>query len=195
MDVSVPITTIIPSLDGPVLAALATTTSPPGLTEVQPRAGRGSKSGVRTVLLRMLDEGLVLAVPRGYVLNRDHIAAPAIELLASLDGELISRIRNKAERWPIAPQLVGLFGSSVRRCGDADSDIDVLVVMDDPNLDDRIDLLAEQIRRWTGNRAQVIGRTPSEIERLRKANEPIFAEWSDNLIVIAGQRSALRMAA
>lgn len=129
------------------------------------------------------------------MLKRDHRAAPTIELLASLHRELASRIRNAVEGWPIAPQLVGLFGSAARRDGDAESDIDVLVVMDDPNLDDRIDLLAEQTRRWTGNRAHVIGRTPSEIERLRNAKEPIFAEWSDNLIVIAGQRSALRMAA
>ncbi len=96
-DVSVPITTIIPSLDGPVLAALASTTAPFGLTEVQTRAGRGSKSGARTVLLRMLNEGVVRAVPGRYVLDRDHIAAPAIELLASLHGELASRIRNAVE--------------------------------------------------------------------------------------------------
>lgn len=78
-----PITTVVPSLDGPVLVALAATTTPMGLATVHARAGRGSKSGVRAVLLRMVGEGLVLEVPGGYVLNRDHLATPAVELLAT----------------------------------------------------------------------------------------------------------------
>lgn len=191
MDVSMPITTVVPSLDGPVLGALAATTSPLGLAGVHARAGRGSKSGIRSVLLRMVDEGLVLEVPGGYVLNRDHIAAPAVEMLASLHGELTGRIRAAVADWPRSPGLVGVFGSVARRDGDASSDIDVLVVADDPDLDDRVDQLAEQIRRWTGNRAQIIGRTPKEIARLRRAKEPILSEWARDLVVIVGDRSAL----
>lgn len=191
MDVSMPITTVVPSLDGPVLAALAATSGPMGLGTVHERAGRGSKSGVRSVLLRMVDEGLVLEVPGGYVLNRDHLAAPAVELLSSLHGELTNRIRGAVEEWSIAPQVVGLFGSAARRDGDANSDIDVLVVSDDPDLDERVDQLAEQIRRWTGNRAQVIGRSREEITRLQQAREPILAEWTRDLVVIAGERASL----
>lgn len=191
MDVSMPIMTVVPSLDGPVLAALAATTEPMGLGTVHNRAGRGSKSGVRSVLLRMVDDGLVIDVPGGYLLNRDHLAAPAVELLASLHGELTNRIRSVVEEWNIAPTLVGLFGSAARRDGDANSDIDVLVVSDDPDLDERVDALAEQIRRWTGNRAQVIGRSPNEIARLRRAKEPILAEWTRDLVVIAGEPSSL----
>lgn len=191
MDVSMPITTVVPSLDGPVLAALAASNAPLGLAAVHARAGRGSKSGVRTVLLRMVDEGLVLDVPGGYVLNREHLAAPAVQLLASLHGELTDRIRGVVEAWPVSPALVGLFGSAARRDGDANSDIDVLVVSDDPNLGERVDELAEQIRRWTGNRAQVIGRTPREIARLRRAKEPILAEWSRDLAVVSGERTSI----
>jgi predicted nucleotidyltransferase len=139
----------------------------------------------------MVDEGLVLEVPGGYVLNSDHIAAPAVELLASLHGELTDRIRGVVEEWTISPTLVGLFGSAARRDGDANSDIDVLVVSDDPDLDDRVDALAEQIRRWTGNRAQVIGRSPKAIARLQRAKEPILAEWTGDLVVIGGERSSL----
>ena len=190
MDVSMPITAVVPSLDGPVLAALAATATPMGLAAVHARAGQGSKSGVRSVLLRMVDEGIVLEVPGGYVLNRDHIAAPAVEMLATLHGELISRIRAAVEECP-TPELVGMFGSAARRDGDASSDIDVIVVSDDPDLDDRVDELAEGIRRWTGNRAQVIGRTPKEIARLRRAKEPILSEWARDLVVIVGERSSL----
>lgn len=195
MDVSMPITTVVPSLDGPVLAALAATGSPMGLAAVHARARRGSKSGVRSVLLRLVGEGLVLEVPGGYLLNRDHIAASAVELLAGLHGELVNRIRAAVEEWPAAPSLVGMFGSTARRDGDATSDIDVLVVSDDPDLDDRVDELAEQIRRWTGNRAQVIGRTHDEIARLRLAKERILSEWTRDLLVIVGERTALGNAA
>jgi predicted nucleotidyltransferase len=191
MDVSMPITTVVPSLDGPVLAALATTATPMGLATVHARAARGSKSGVRSVLLRMVEEGLVLEVPGGYVLNGDHIAMPAVELLATLHGELTSRIRAAVDDWPTRPELVGMFGSAARRDGDAGSDIDVLVVSDDPDLDDRVDDLAERIRRWTGNRAQVIGQTTKEIARLRRAKEPILSEWARDLVVIVGERTAL----
>lgn len=191
MDVSLPITTVVPSLDGPVLAALAATTTPLGLAAVHTRAGRGSKSGVRSVLQRMVEEGLVLDVPGGYVLNRDHVAAPAVELLASLHGELAARIRQEVEAWPVPPALVGLYGSGARRDGDAHSDIDVLVVSEDPELDERVDALAAQIRRWSGNDAHVIGRTPTEMGRLRRAKEPILAEWTSDLVVIAGSRTAL----
>lgn len=195
MDVSMPVTTVVPSLDGPVLAALASTTAPMGLATVHARAGRGSRSGVRSVLLRMVDEGLVHEVPGGYVLNRDHVAAPVVELLANLHGELASRIRDAVEAWPAPPALVGMFGSAARRDGDADSDIDVLVVADASDLDDRVDELADRIRRWTGNRAHVVGRTTEEIARLRQAHEPILAEWARDLVVIAGGRAVLGKAA
>ncbi len=191
MDVSLPITTVVPSLDGPILAALAATTTPMGLATVHARAGRGSKSGIRTVLLRMVEEGLVLDVPGGYVLNRDHLAAPAIESLASLHGELVDRIRQAVEEWPVPPTLVGLFGSAARRDGDSHSDIDVLVVSEDPELAERVDALAVQIQRWTGNGPHVVGRTPAEVARLRRADEPILAEWTRDLVVLAGTRSAL----
>jgi predicted nucleotidyltransferase len=191
MDVSMPITTVAPSLDGPVLAVLAATTAPMGLAEVHARAGRGSKSGIRSVLLRMVQEGLVHEIPGGYVLNRDHLAAAAVEILATLHGELASRIRRTVEEWATPPQLVGLFGSAARRDGDAGSDIDVLIVADALDLDDHVDELAEQILRWTGNRAHVIGRTPAEIARLHRTQEPILYEWNRDLLVIAGDRTAL----
>lgn len=192
MNVAMPILSVIPSLDGPVLAALSGTNAPLSLAEVHARAGRGSKSGVRQVLLRMVDEGLVLGVPGGFVLNRQHVAAPAVTMLADLHGELTRRIRSAVDHWPGEVALVGLFGSAARRDGDADSDIDVLVVSDAGNLDSLIDELTVLIRAWTGNPAQVIGVSRAELRRLRRAKEPIVAGWQQELIVISGDRRALR---
>jgi predicted nucleotidyltransferase len=195
MDVSMPISSVVPSLDGPVLVALAATTAPASLAEVHRRAGRGSKSGVREVLLRMIEVGLVDDVPGGFVLNREHVAAPAVAMLADLHGELVRRIRSTVDEWGGEVALVGLFGSAARRDGDSSSDIDLLVVSDAEGMDDLIDTLTGQVRSWTGNRAQVIGMPAAELGRLRRAKEPIVARWDAEVVVICGDRRALRSTA
>jgi predicted nucleotidyltransferase len=192
VNVSMPISTVVPSLDGPVLAALASTTAPLSLADVHRLARRGSKSGVRQVLVRMTAEGLVHDVAGGYVLNRDHVAAPAVELLANLHGELVARLRAALEAWSGEVILAGLFGSAARRDGDASSDIDVLVVSDDSDLELLTDELASQVRVWTGNAAQVVGLTSTDLRRLRRAKEPIVAGWERDLLVLCGDRSVLR---
>lgn len=195
MDVSMPISSVVPSLDGPVLVALAATTAPASLAEVHRRAGRGSKSGVREVLLRMIEVGLVDDVPGGFVLNREHVAAPAVAMLADLHGELIRRIRSTVDGWGGEVSLVGLFGSAARRDGDSSSDIDLLVVSDAECLDDLVETLTGLVRSWTGNRAQVIGMPSAELRRLRRAKEPIVARWDAEVVVICGDRRALRSVA
>jgi predicted nucleotidyltransferase len=190
VDVSVPARALVPTLDGPVAVALAATTAPLSLAEVHRRAGEGSKSGVRRVLLRLVGEGLVREVPGGYVLNREHLAAPAVELLANLHGELMTRIRGEVGTWSPPPRLVGLFGSAARRDGDAASDIDVLVVSDAPD-DEALDRLRDRIGMWTGNTAQIVTLTAGDVRRLRRAREPIVGVWDRELVVIAGDRRAL----
>lgn len=188
---AIPIRSVVPSLDGPVLAVLAATTGPLSLADVHRRAG-GSKSGVRQVLRRLVGEGVVHDIPGGYILNRDHLAAPAVELLANLHGELIARIRVEADRWTGSVDLAGLFGSAARRDGDSTSDIDVLVVSDASDLDDFVDQLGERIRLWTGNPAQILALSRAAVGRLRRAKEPIIATWERELLVICGDRLVLR---
>jgi len=191
VDVALPLRSVVPTLDGPVVAVLAATTAPLSLAEVHRRAGGGSKSGIRRVLLRLVAEGVVHEVPGGYLLNREHLAAPAVELLANLHGEFLARIRREVDGWTRPADLVGLFGSAARRDGDASSDIDVLVVGDDPDIDD-VDRLGQRIEAWTGNSAQVIALTPGDLRRLRRAKEPIVAAWERELVVISGDRRALK---
>jgi predicted nucleotidyltransferase len=190
VDVALPLRSVVPTLDGPVLAVLAATSAPLSLAEVHRRAGEGSKSGIRRVLLRLVGEGIVLEVPGGYVLNRDHLAVAAVELLAALHGELAARIRREIDGWASPPRLAGLFGSAARRDGDASSDIDLLVIADEPNVED-VDRLGERIEAWTGNSAQIVTLTPADVRRLRKAKEPIVGVWERELVVISGDGRAL----
>lgn len=194
MNVAFPLRSVVPTLDGPVLALLAATTAPLTLAEVHRRTADASKSGVRRVLLRLVSEGVVLEVPGGYLLNRDHLAAPAVELLGNLHGELLARIRREIDGWSPAPLLAGLFGSAARRDGDASSDIDVLVIsggpLDDQTLED-VDRLGERIQAWTGNTAQIITLTPADVRRLRRGKEPIVKVWEQDLVIVSGDRRAL----
>ena len=83
MDVARPLTVLVPSLDGPVLEALARTSRPVTGREAHRLAGAGSESGVRLVLARLVEHGLVNATQAGkatlYVANREHIAWPLVE--------------------------------------------------------------------------------------------------------------------
>lgn len=191
MDVGMPLRSVVPTLDGPVAAVLAATTAPLSLAEVHRRTGSGSKSGIRRVLQRLVAEGLVHEVPGGYALNRDHLAAAAVEQLANLHGELIARIRGEVEAWTDPPALVGMFGSAARRDGDSSSDIDLLVVSEHRS-EDEVDQLRRHVEAWTGNTAQIVTLTPADIRRLRRSKEPILAVWDRELMLISGERRALQ---
>lgn len=192
MDVASPISSVIPSLDGAVLGVLAGTTAPLNLSAVHRLCGRGSLSGVRRVLVRLTRTGLVTDVPGGYVLNRYHVAADAIEALAQLWGEVLDRIRCEVESWPDQPDLVGLFGSAGRRDGDEDSDIDLLIVSDTESVADLAAALAEKVRAWTGNATQVVTLGRADLRRMHSAGEAILTEWDRDVVAIVGDRDVLK---
>ena len=189
MDLTSPISSVIPSLDGPVLQVLASSSAPLSLTKVHQRAGRGSLSGVRKVLSRLVEHGLVDHDPAGYVLNRDHVAAPAIRHLAQLHGEVARRICGWLENRPEDVVAAGLYGSAARRDGDTDSDIDLIVVTGSSTGPALSEELAEAIERWTGNRGQVVLLTCDEVRVVREEDRPIVESWRRDLQMLIGDRA------
>lgn len=192
MDVSHPIDAVVPTLDGPVLEVLAGATAPMTLTQIATLTQRGSASGVRRVLLRLVHSGVVHALPGGYALNRDHLAAPAVLALASMRTELNTRLSRLVGAWDPPPALVGIFGSYARRDGDADSDIDVLLIDRARNAEARAGELSSHVRTLTGNNCHVVVVTPSQLRRMQRAGERIVTEWTRDLVVVAGDPSVLR---
>jgi DNA-binding transcriptional ArsR family regulator len=132
MDLTDPTRAVISTLDGPVLAVLASTGHPMTVGEVASRMPRGSEIGVRRSLARLVEQGTVKAVEMGrnrvHELNREHVAAQVAELLAGLRLELWKRLRDKFAGWSPLPIYACVFGSAARGDGGPDSDVDVLLV-------------------------------------------------------------------
>jgi predicted nucleotidyltransferase len=195
MNVSHPVRSIIPTLDGPVLEVLAATTRRLSGREVHRLSGTGSVRGIQLVLARLVAQGLVDAEEHTgailYAANRAHLAWPAIEHVAGLRSELFGRIRDAAAGWAIQPLHVSVFGSAARRDGDASSDIDLLVVALDDVGDgdawqDQVDELRDDVRHWTGNRCQVMALDRRRLADHVAAADRIVGEWLADGVLLVG---------
>ncbi|MGA8744674.1 MAG: nucleotidyltransferase domain-containing protein [Solirubrobacterales bacterium] len=196
MDIAHPYTTICPTLDSGALSLLAGTKRPLTGREIARLLDRPSHSGVLDALNRLTEHGLVDRQEAGraflFTLNREHLAAPAAEVLAGMRNELISRLRVAIDSWSVAPMHVSLFGSAARGEGDAQSDIDLFIVRaegvgeKDERWRAQLDLLAKQVQRWTGNRGAIAEIAEAELSRLRADGPPIVDELRSDAITLAG---------
>lgn len=197
MDLTRPISTVIPSLDGPVLAVLAGTRQPLTGRRIHSLTGAGSETGIRKVLHRLTETGLVTASEVGpatvYLLNRDHLAAPAIQELTTLRQMLIERLRGVFQSWfPQPLRHASLFGSAARGDGSISSDIDLLLITDseaeqeEPAWNELVGDLADRAYRWTGNHAQIYELSPSQFQQHLTAPEPIVQEWIRDSVTLYG---------
>lgn len=159
---------------------------------------RGSLSGVRKVLSRLTDHGLVSVAEAGpallYTLNRDHLVAPLVMALARLRTELLDRIRGQIGTWEVPPVAAAVFGSAARGDGGLRSDVDILLVRsdqvneDDPGWREQVSALSASVTRWTGNRASMIEASVAEARAMFERAEPIVDELVRDAVPLAGDR-------
>lgn len=200
MDMSHPIAAVVPSLDGPVLETLVGTTRPLSGRQVHQLCGTGSEAGVRNVLNRLVAHGLVHVMEAGntylYTLNREHLAASAVEALSRLRASLIDRLRVEVSTWSTPPASVSLFGSAARGDGDTGSDVDLLVIRRDEIAEDseqwteQVSLLSEHVHAWTGNHAQIYDIDKSGLADHVRTGEQIVQDWRRDAIAISGEELA-----
>jgi len=200
MDLSRPWALIRSPIDMEVLRILRGTTRPLTGREVARLVSTGSQPTVNGTLRRLSEEGLVRAEEAGsaylYTFNREHLAAPAVELLADIRSELERRLRAEIAEWELAPAHVSLFGSAARGQGDAASDIDIFVVRptdvpaDDPRWREQLERLSEHVLQWTGNHAGLSEISTADARRLRRERPPIVDELSHDAITLAGPTPA-----
>lgn len=195
MDVAHPYTAIASGIGIDVLVALAGTTRPLTGRRVAELVGH-SQRGVLTALDRFVEHGLVLRTAAGralmHELNRDHLAAPAVELLAGMRTELLNRLREAFAGWEVTPVHASMFGSAARGDGDTSSDIDLFVVrpagVDEETAAWRsqVERLIEDVRSWTGNHAAVIEQNEADVARLRRSMQRVLNELHRDGIDLAG---------
>lgn len=196
MNLSQPIEAAIPTLDGPVLQALAGTTTPVTGRHVHRMAGIGSEAGVRKVLGRLVDHGLVHVSEAGssllYVANRTHLAWPAVESLAALRRLLFAKIEAAVASWDTKPLHASVFGSAARGEGDIRSDIDLFVIRPARTAEDsepwagQVDCLRQAVEDWTGNPCQVFQLDMDRLAEHVAASDRLLDEWRRDAITVYG---------
>jgi predicted nucleotidyltransferase len=202
VDVAQPLADVVPGARGAVLATLVQLSVPVTVRTLARHAGV-SPQGALTVVNDLAATGLVDTQPAGpslmVSLNRDHLAAEAIVALTTLRARLVDRLTAELAGWD---DLAGawLFGSAARGDGDRHSDIDVLLVttgaVDRQPWAERVGRLADQVRRWTGNPAQIVEHTRRTFTALVRHDNPLIAALrSDGIPLTAKSRPLLRRVA
>jgi predicted nucleotidyltransferase len=195
MDVSRPYAALASGIGTDVLVALARTTRPLTGRRVAELVDH-SQRGVLSVLDRFVEHGLVLRTSAGralmHELNRDHLAAPAVELLAGMRTELLSRLRGAFAEWDVAPIHASIFGSAARGDGDTSSDIDLFIVRP-ASVDgetaawrSQVERLIDDVQSWTGNHVAIVEQDERDVGRLRRSKPPVLKEVRRDGIDLAG---------
>lgn len=204
MDLSRPWRSVAPSLDLGVLAALDRQERPYIAREIADFAG-ATVPGVRRVVERLVDDGLVTAVQvgrsRGYQRNGAHIMADPIRDIVRSQARLRARIVEAIDEWAHPAAVVALFGSAARAAADSDSDVDLLILRHEPApheasspevWEEQLGLLHSSILTWTGNHADVLSFTVTEWQQQIDADAPLVGQVLRDGILLCGQRSLLR---
>lgn len=196
MDLARPYASVTPSLEGDVLAVLAKTTGGLSGREVARLAPRGSQRGTLSALERLVDQGLVTQEDAGasfrYTLNREHLAAPAVEALTSMRAMLWDRLRAALGAWDPPVAHASVFGSAARGDGDTAGDIDLLLVRAD-ELDpedsvwrEQVAQLGDSVWRWTGNHTGIAELSIADLPALARERPELADNLRSDAITLAG---------
>lgn len=193
MDFSKPLSSLAPSADASVLGVLAQAEASLTGRGVARATGLSLRT-VQVALARLVRQGVILRETGGsahlYRLNREHLAAPSIDALASLRLLLIDRLREALAGWRVPPAAAVLFGSIARGEESVDSDLDILIVrargIDAENERWRAQLLELEraATAWTGNDTRIL--EYMERELTGSAPDPLLHEAASEGIELRG---------
>ena len=208
MDLSSPISSVIPSAHGAVLAVLARVDEPlSGRKVAELTDGKVGQWRTNEILGTLTDAGIVLREQRPpanlYRLNREHVAAPGITALADQWALLLDRIQAALATWEPAPVSASLFGSAARGEAGLGSDIDLLLVPPaeagkseaaELAWEVQVDELRERVRTWSGNACEVLELTETELTEAVTRDDRLVRDLRDDAIALHGRdiRTLLR---
>lgn len=198
MDVGLPHLAVMRPVTATTLAVLRRTTVPITGREVARRA-HASQPAVLKALRELVENGVVWSQPAGratlYSLNDEHLLVEAIDLLFDVRARLVKRLAQSLSHWELPPLHVSLFGSAARGDGDAESDIDVLVVrpaLDEDGADDHVwegqlDTMRHEIRLWTGNHAAVVDLCLDDVQRMSRQRHRLIEDVRRDGLLVVGK--------
>lgn len=198
MNLSSPITSVIPGAKGEVLLILARTLEElTGNVIATLGDERVSQTGANKALKKLVEDGLVLSRPAGksilYSLNRDHVAARSIIELSELRSALMTRIKEQVTGWEYQPVAVALFGSAARGHGTSNSDIDLLVIRPDAIDQEhsgwatQVMELADAVRRWSGNACETLEYAEGEFAALVLSGDTLVENLRTDAVGLVGK--------
>lgn len=192
MTLSRPLEDLISPEKALILTVLERTGQPLTGRTIAALTGTVSQPTTSRLLIELGQHGLVVKVPGGYELNRDHLAYRAIEALLGARDELQRRVAEDVNAWESPPLSVSLFGSAARRQETLASDIDLLVVrpttvpFDDQRWAMNVTNLSERVSRWCGSPCEVLEYSPDELAELKSTDDPLIASLIRDGITFAG---------
>lgn len=207
MDLGNPVGAVVPSLEGQILRVLAATTQPLATSTIIRLVQRGSAPGVRVALQRLTGVGTVINEQVGqqyqYRANRNHAAWPAIQAVVDfangfqqqLDAKINQTVSDELVSWPEVTTNNGdvtcsIFGSTARRTADAQSDIDLVLVVPDTTPPDAAEALSERLTEhigaFTGNSVNVLLLTADQRNDMIKRDDPLVHSWRSDARTVHG---------
>lgn len=184
MDFRRPVESVIPGVQGRILAVLAETTAALNLRTIA-RLADVSPAQASRVLPELVALGLVErreAPPSAlFVLVDDHVAARAVRALSRSRDAVLNELGTLAQKMRPRPISIVVFGSFARGEADAASDLDVVLVRpavvreDDDQWVSSAEEWRTAARRLTGNPVQVLEIDESDVPRRLRRPTPLWA--------------------
>lgn len=202
MNLSKPLTSLIPTLEADVLTVLAGAQASFTGRQVHALVAGHSESGVRNALKRLSRQGIVTRNPVGaadhYSLNPEHLITKYIKSIVNVRSEFLGLIKEEVAKWDIAPVCAAVFGSSARADMQPESDIDIFIVRP-KSIDFGLSLwreqcasLSSQISSWTGNNAQIFELNEKGIDQELTSEDGIIFSIIDHGVIFFGPTNFLR---
>jgi predicted nucleotidyltransferase len=196
MDFIHPLQTMVPGVQGRILAVLAQTTAELNLRTIASIADVSEAQASR-VLPGLVAIGLVErreAPPSAlFRLVRDHIAAEPILALSRSRDRMIQEMREIAEGLPISPTSVIIFGSFARGEADADSDVDTLLVRPS-GVSESDDAWYASVQQWidrvgevSGNRVEVLEADEDDVPARLASERSVWQDIERDGLIIHGR--------
>lgn len=126
-----------------------------------------------------------------YRLNRDHVLAESVLSAVGARTEFNTRLTRACEQLSPNVTSAALFGSTARRESGIESDVDLLLVIEDDSVrtdawEAQVRQLEDQVLAWTGNYLGCVTLDRIHLRRAIRSGEPIVKSWQDDAVTLAG---------